>query len=603
MSYKYTVLKDNPIAFYELDEVSSGDVGTYNGLTVKYPTYQDLKDNGISYSAISGLPVYDFSGNFNDGFSTDASNKKIMPLHHGGERGTEVLPETIVYYAVDGIASKEYADNVFSIDGWFLITEQSESRVTLLGDATNNIGLFYENGNIIFAVGDHEIESTCALNEVIYVAGVFTPNKISLYINSILEDSMSLPSYKFTNDSVSFKSGSSAIRFMIDGIAFYKSELNRSQILRHYNAGSKSVPSSQIVYPDGGKLFSMNIDRMRHSFSYSYPESKKWSDVSNENVVLSQDQSYLYFEKTATAQVKEFTFTDYVIVPNYLNLESSQVYWDGNTSGILVEVSIDNLVWNQCTNGSAIPFFNKNDQQFEDVLYIRVTMSSEDTSKYLPVLRSLQFLFFTDKSFYSDNSNYTISSDYEYCLPKTNSRVLSYNNNNGLRMYNGHGFGIESDMNVMSVEMFFTPGSGPCVLLSTNNESLSWDSSGLISKIGIDAIYVNDVDVSTATNVNDFFAEGLQHHIVIVLNESASTDMRINESQDGLIWGTGTMYNNLAIYDYQLTPSIVSSHYAQYLGRGLISIEDTSLSLAEKNTGTDNLPFFLITRDLTATNI
>ena len=109
--------------------MSSGDVGTYSGLTVKYATYQDLKDNGISYSAISGLPVYDFSGNFNDGFSTDASTKKIMPIHHGGERGTEVLPETLIYYPVTGIASKDYADNTFSIEGWFLITENSQYKL------------------------------------------------------------------------------------------------------------------------------------------------------------------------------------------------------------------------------------------------------------------------------------------------------------------------------------------------------------------------------------------------------------------------------------------------------------------------------------------
>lgn len=603
MSYKYTVLKDNPIAFYELDEVSSGDVGTYSGLTVKYATYQDLKDNGISYSAISGLPVYDFSGNFNDGFSTDASTKKIMPIHHGGERGTEVLPETLIYYPVTGIASKDYADNTFSIEGWFLITENSQSRVTLLGDAANNIGLFYENGNIVFSIGDHEVESTFPLGEAIHVVGVFTANKISLYINSELQDSLSLVSHKFTNSSVSFRSGSSSIRFMIDGIAFYKSELSQLQMIKHYNAGAKSISPSQIVYPDGGNLFSMNINRMRHTFSYSYPESKKWSEVSNDNVLLSQDQSYLYFEKTTDVQTKEFVFTDYIVVPNYLGLTSSQVYWSGDTDGILVEVSLDNTTWTECTNGRAIPFFNKNDQQFDDVLYLRVTMSSTDTSKYLPVLKSLEFLFFIDKSFYGDNSNDRISSDYEYCLPKTNSRVLSYNKNNGLRMHNGHGFGIESDMNIMSVEMFFTPGSGSCVLLSTNNESLSWDSSGLISKTGIDAIYVNGVDVSSATNINDFFAAGLQHHMVVVLNESASSDMRINESQDGLSWGTDTMYNNLAIYDYQLTSAIVNSHYAQYIGLGLISVGDTSLSLVEKDTGTDNLPFFLVTRNLTGTNI
>ena len=603
MSYKYTVLKDKPIAFYELDEVSSGDVGTYSGLTVKYATYQDLKDNGISYSAISGLPVYDFSGNFNDGFSTDASLKKIMPIHHGGERGTEVLPDTLIYYPVTSICSKDYSDNTFSIEGWFLITEHSESRITLLGDPSNNIGIFYENGNIIFAVGSHEIHSTFSLREAIHVVGVFTTNKISLYINSNLQNSLSLNSYKFTNNSISFRSGQSDIRFMIDGIAFYKSELTQAQIAKHYIAGTKSVDASQIVYPDEGHLFSMNVDRMRHTFSYSYPISKKWSDVSNDSVKLSTDQQYLYFEKTTDQQTKEFIFTDYVVIPNYLGLSSSQVYWDGDTDGISVQVSLDNINWTTCTNGRSIPFFNKNDQQFADVMYIKVRMNSEDTSKYLPVLRSIEFLFFIDKSFYGDNSNDKIYSDYEYCLPKSNSRVLSYNSNNGLRMYDGHGFSINSEMNIMSVEMFFTPGSGPCVLLSTNNESFSWDSSGLILKTGIDAIYVNNVNVSSATNINEFFAEGIQHHVVIILNESASTDMRINESQDGLSWGTGTMYNNLAIYDYQLTSDMVDNHYIQYIGLGMISIEDTGVTLVEKNTGTDNLPFFLITRDPIGTNI
>lgn len=603
MSYKYTVLNDRPIAFYELDEVSSGSVGTYSGLTVKYATYQDLKDNGVSYSAISGLPVYDFSGNFNDGFSTDASVKKIMPLHHGGQRGTEVLPETLIYYPVNGIANADYADNIFSMEGWFLINEETESRLTLLGDAANNIGFFYENGNVIFAIGDHEVEYTAEFKETVYLVGIFTPNKISLYVNGSLVDALSISNYKFLNSSVSFRSGSSASRFMIDGLGFYKSELSRSQIQKHYLAGIKSVPASQIVYPDGGSLFSMNIDRMRPTFTYSYPASKRWNDIANENVKISQDQSYLYFEKTKSAATQEFTFTDYIVVPNYLGLTSSQVYWSGDVSRISVEVSLDNQNWEPCVNGKAVPFFNKNDQQFEDMLYVRVTMQSEDTSKYIPVLSSLEFMFFIDKTFYSDNSSYSISSDYEYCLPKQNSRVLSYNKNNGLKMYNGHGFGIDSDINILSLELFFTPGSGSCVLVSTDNESLSWDQNGLVTMVGIEALYVNGVDATDVTNINDILAEGLQHHVVVVFNESASSDMRINESQDGLSYGVDTMYNNLAIYDYQLTSDIVNSHYSQYIGLGLIYINDTSMAIVEKDTGTDSLPFFLVTSNLAGTNI
>jgi hypothetical protein len=63
------------------------------------------------------------------------------------------------------------------------------------------------------------------------------------------------------------------------------------------------------------------------------------------------------------------------------------------------------------------------------------------------------------------------------------------------------------------------------------------------------------------------------------------------------------MYNNLAIYDYQLTSDIVNSHYSQYIGLGLIYINDTSMAIVEKDTGTDSLPFFLVTSNLAGTNI
>jgi hypothetical protein len=47
-----------------------------------------------------------------------------------------------------------------------------------------------------------------------------------------------------------------------------------------------------------------------------------------------------YFEKTTDVQSKEFTFTDYVIVPNYLGLESSQVYWDAETADVFIQLAV-----------------------------------------------------------------------------------------------------------------------------------------------------------------------------------------------------------------------------------------------------------------------
>ena len=110
MSYKYTVLQDKPTSFYMLDEIRSGTVGNYLNLTSRFATYQDLKDNGVSYSAISGLPIYDYSGNANDGYAINASAKELMPIVPGTIRGTEILSDTDIAFKVPGIATKYYSD-------------------------------------------------------------------------------------------------------------------------------------------------------------------------------------------------------------------------------------------------------------------------------------------------------------------------------------------------------------------------------------------------------------------------------------------------------------------------------------------------------------
>ena len=115
MSYKNTVLNDFPNSFYLLDEVQSGSFEDYIELLSQFATYQALLDSGLTYAGINGMPVYDYSGNLNNGFASSASSKQLMPIISGGIRGTEVTSLTEVYYEPKGIATKYYKDNSFSI--------------------------------------------------------------------------------------------------------------------------------------------------------------------------------------------------------------------------------------------------------------------------------------------------------------------------------------------------------------------------------------------------------------------------------------------------------------------------------------------------------
>ena len=580
MSYKNTVLNDFPNSFYLLDEVESGQIADYTELLSQFATYQALKDSGLVYAQLGGISVYDYSGSLNNGSASSTSLKQIMPLVTGGIRGTEMLPLTEITYAPKGIANKNYKDNTFSIEAW-VVPPAYNTTATIVGDSIIDTGIFYENGNIIFQVGANKAEHTVSNSEAIHVVGIFQSNLLSLYVNGSLVDTKSMDNYKFTNDTTTFKSGPSTEKFVIDSVGFYRYALSPSQILSHYNEGTKEVNISQIASIDGGYLFSMNTESMQRKFSYTYPVSKLWAELNINGQYLSSDQSSVYIPESVGS--KSFSFTDHFIVPNYLGITSSQVHWQNDVKGILVEASVDNLVWRTCKNGSALPYFNKNDNQISDIIYLRVTLSSDDATRYLPVLKSLDIAFYGSKNFYSDNSGYYISSNYDYSLPKTNSKTLSYNKNNGLVMYDGHGFSLNNTPSISTVEVIFTPQYDDNVLVSGLASRYEWNNAGVITK---------GINRTSAVNVWDFMAVNTPHHIIIEFT-SADSNLKFNQNQNDSKSGSGHMYNNLAVYENALPLSSKLNHYLLYTGNIVNQINDTSFGIQESALGENLTPFFI----------
>ena len=589
MSYKNTVLNDFPNSFYLLDEVQSGSFNDYVELLSQFATYQALLDSGLTYADINGMPVYDYSGNLNNGFASSASSKQLMPIISGGIRGTEVSSATEVYYEPKGIATKYYKDNSFSIEVWCALPANNVSA-TIVGDPLIDTGIFYENGNIVFKVGTNKVEHTVSNAQAIHVVGIFQSNLLSLYVNGSLVDTESLTSYQFSNELSSFKSGPCTGRLVIDSVAFYRYALSGTQILNHYNEGTKEVNVSQIVSIDGGYLFSMNTESIQRRFSYTYPVSKLWGELDISAEYLSSDQSYVYIPESTGA--KSFSFTDHFIVPDYLGITTSQIHWENDVKGILVEASIDNLTWQTCVNGSPLPYFNKNDNQISDIIYLRVTLSSDDSSRYLPVLNSLDIAFYNSKNFYSDNSGYYASSSYDYALPKVNSKTLSYNKNNGLIMYDGHGFSLNGIPSVNSVELIFTPQYDQNVLVSGASQIYEWTLSGAITNTGISSIYVNGINRTSETNVWDFMTVNTPHHIVINFT-TAATSIKFNQNQNDSKSGLGHMYNNVAIYENALSVNSILNHHLLYTGNTINLISDTSFSISESSLGDSSTPFFI----------
>lgn len=591
MSYKNTVLNDFPNSFYLLDEVQSGTIDDYTELLSQFATYQALLDSGMTYADINGMPVYDYSGSLNNGSASSASLKQLMPLISGGIRGTEITNLTEVNYAPKGIATKYYKDNSFSIEVWCALPADNTS-VTIVGDPSINTGIFYENGNILFKVGSNKAEHTVSNAQAIHVVGIFQSSILSLYVNGVLVDTTSIDSYKFSNEAANFKSGPSTGRLVIDSVAFYRYNLSGAQILNHYNEGIKEVNISQIVSTDNGYLFSMNTESLRPRFTYSYPVSKLWNELESTNLYISDNQSYVYIPETELYASTTSSFTDYIVIPSYLNITTSQINWDDDVKGILVEVSKDDINWVACGNGKSLPYFNKNDNDIVDILFIRVTLSSTDTTRYLPILRELQIKFYNSKDFYSDNSGYYASSAYDYSLPNNNKRTLSYHKNNGLVMHNGHGFTLNGIPSVRSVEVIFTPQYNQNVLVSGASQIYEWNTAGTVTKTGISSIYVNGINRTSETNVWDFMSVNTPHHIVINFT-AAATSIKFNQNQNDSKSGLGHMYNNVAVYENALSINSILNHYLLYTDNTTNLISDTSFGISESSLGDSSTPFFI----------
>lgn len=157
-------------------------------------------------------------------------------------------------------------------------------------------------------------------------------------------------------------------------------------------------------------------------------------------------------------------------------------------------------------------------------------------------------------------------------------------------MYNGHGFSLNDVPSIKAVELIFTPESGENVLVSAASKIYEWSSTGSISKTAVSSVYVNGINRTSETNVFDFMAVGLPHHVVINFT-SGATNIKFNQNQTDSKSGIDHMYNNLAVYEDNLSVAQIAQHYLLYTGNVVKTISDTSITVSEAINGNDFTSF------------
>lgn len=569
MSYQLQVIKDNPIAFWPLDETS-------------------------------GTTAFDISGSGNDGTYYGDLTTDILPLVSGGVSGSIIntlnsihLPIQYDYNGDDapgGLGSKYYSDNDFTLECWVYPKIVSTSLTPIFADESNQIGIYYQDGNIVFLVESKRLDFRLpSIDQSFHVCATYNSTSMSLFINGERSGSIFYDKYTFTNTSFSPQIGPTlelTDSFIIDAPAVYRYALPQEKIRSHFGVFNGITPI-QIVGPDGGVLFSLSDKSIKKTFSYSYPYNKKWNQFDIEGLYYQESEDYL----TVDTDLNEVVIYDTFSIPSSISLISSKVEWSG-TKGVSVEVSTDGSTYIECINGDAIPGYIYGEDSFsaERVIYVKIILNSIDITKFFPKLYSLAFSFYSSKVLFADNhgediepeeSNLTI---WDYDLSSDDYPILLRNKNNGIRPYES-GFPINTLMSVQTIEMFFTPVSLSANYLFYNDSAYySWNGSGAITKSGVSGVYINGVDRTSATNISSFIKSGEIYHIVIVLSSSISTQIWFNVKVTNGTWsnsGPRNLYKNIAIYPSAFSSTLAVDHYELYTQRSSAVATSPAISVTE----------------------
>lgn len=607
MSYQNAVLADYPIAYYKLDETATTAINDYSELLDVYSSYTEVESLLATYNYLLYPDANDYSGYNNNAIYNGAPENGLLTLIPGNLVSSKITNEHHIYYfatkdytgstAAGGFATKYTFDNDFTLEGWIYPKFTTTNKTAIFADATENIGIFYEKGNLTFAVDYEEITYTVPyLNKAMHVVATYTNDSISLYIDGKLVINKAISNFAFTNTSISLKSGPTLSindYFLVNSFAIYRYALNPTQIENHYNS-AQLLPSIQIAEPDQGRMFEIYDTNIATQFKYSYPANKPWINFVNEDLYYNENDDALEILQTSTAESKTVILNDFITIPLGPDMDSSKIEWDGN-NGITVETSLDNTTYTQCTNGMPIPGYKLSSFSTNRILYLKITMTTTDASKFLPKLDSLSITFYNNQSVYASNSPdriYTLEgeanvSNYDIAFGNKVYPILSRDDRNGIRMAQDSGFNLMTNKLIKTIEFFYTPNAlTDSKLISSLADTIyyasnySWRNTGTVSKTNISAIYVNGINKTSKTAVSDVFKVGELHHVILVFSDPISDEIRFNHSLYGSV---PALYQNITLYETQFNSTKAVQHYNLYTGAATTVLDDSSFTVTENS--------------------
>ncbi len=566
MSYSLKVFKDYPIGYWSLDETS-------------------------------GTSAVDSSGCGNNGTYTGGITSGLIPLIPGGLQGSLITSTKSISFPIvndyygsttsGGIADSNSLDSDCTFEIWFYPKFTTDNETPIFADSTNDIGIFYQSGDIIFKFGDYLNRYTLPyISKSHHIVAVYSVNYLLLYIDGVLVNTVAITSLPaLSNEGLTLEVGptlSTSDSFVVDAPAVYRYSLTEAQIKSHYNELETILPL-QVAFPDGGRLFEAFDNNISTKYTYSYPANRSWNYFLTDDLFYNSDEQSISILKTDTAGIVSVELNDYITLPLAASMNSSKIEWYGE-NGITVEVSLDGTTYSTCTNNAPIPGFTTSSFSTEREIYLKITLDTADSSTTIPKLYNLAMSFYNEQTLFSSTSADYITGLNDIAISSKKYPILSRDARNGIRVLSGSGFYANTTEAISTIEFFYTPSAlTNSALVSTVSgdgaeSNYSWVTAGSISKTNIAAIYVNGVDKTSQTSISNVFTAGEIYHVVIVYTSAVSDAIKFNHSSAGAV---SALYQNIALYPTAFNSTKVTEHYDLYMEKSAAIADDSSITVTE----------------------
>lgn len=523
---------------------------------------------GQSFSDISGM---------NTVITKTGSFKSTPPLTARTQNSVLIDSSNSLTISNAPIAKNSHEYEDFSISFYIKAGGVFSSEESVLYDSVSGAGITVKDSNIIFSLTDASNNKYSSrykipnIGKSYYIAASYSNKTMSLFVDGVAQAQQELPaSFKFKSTTTLSLTSSVASSFiLLDKIEIFNEALNSKYIGSEMDLDLVYQNPAQIMSLDDAAYFSFSKDikPVKTGFVYGINKSMSTATVSGLEELYEN-----YVTIAGSTGAGSGYFTDSVFITTVDNDSNNQIDWYGDSGGVEVSYNTDGSnTYIPLTNHSNIPGFTGG------MFYYKVTISSQDLTLDKPAFTGMSFIVYDSKEFRSDNTLYSVNTDFNYYVGNDNNSLIKQSYENGLTTILG-GISI-ADNTVRSIEFMYMPKdlSQTC-LLDCGGSRYSWSSAGNITKTNISSIYVNGVNLYSQTSASNVFIPGIWHHVVITLSQDEASTLFLNQSKTGTLIGSNSGFAHLGIYDYDMSAKAIT-HYKHLTSRVLEATSSDSISI------------------------